>query len=39
MFQRFKARLIAELHLTVDQNETHPAALRVLALARLAPRR
>jgi hypothetical protein len=38
MFQRFKARLIAELHMTEDQNETHPAALRALALARVMPR-
>jgi hypothetical protein len=39
MFQRFRARLIAELHLPVDQNEAHPAALKVLALARVAARR
>ncbi|WP_437760724.1 DUF2169 domain-containing protein [Sorangium sp. So ce1389] len=37
MYQRFRARIIAELHLQVDQHESHPVALRVLALARVAP--
>jgi len=34
MFQRFGARLVAELQLSADQNESHPLALRVVALAR-----
>ncbi|WP_437548112.1 DUF2169 domain-containing protein [Sorangium sp. So ce367] len=38
LFQRFKARIIAEVQPQVDQYETHPAALRVLALARTLPR-
>jgi hypothetical protein len=37
MYARFRARLIAELHVQVDQQESHPAALRVLALARVTP--
>jgi hypothetical protein len=37
LYQRFKARLIAEVQLAVDQYETHPAALRVLAVGRLVP--
>ena len=37
LFQRFKARLIVEVQLAVDQYETHPAALEVAALGRLAP--
>jgi hypothetical protein len=35
MFVQFRARLLAEAHLPVDQHETAPAALRVVALARL----
>ncbi len=35
MFRRFGVRMIAELHLAADQYETHPAALRVLAMARV----
>ncbi|XXT21219.1 DUF2169 domain-containing protein [Sorangium sp. So ce429] len=37
LYARFKARLLAELQVQVDQHETHPAALRVLALARATP--
>jgi hypothetical protein len=37
LFQRFGARLIAELHLQQDQYEAHPHALRVVALARVVP--
>ena len=37
LFQRFRARLIAEVHQQIDQHESHPAALRVLALLRAAP--
>ncbi|WP_437638678.1 DUF2169 family type VI secretion system accessory protein [Sorangium sp. So ce854] len=37
MYARFKARLIAELQVQADQHESHPAALRVLALARATP--
>ena len=32
--QRFSVRLVAEGHVSTDANETHPFALRVLALAR-----
>jgi hypothetical protein len=41
MFQRFRARLIAEARPSLDQYETQPIALRVVALARLVapPRR
>lgn len=41
MFSRFRVRLIAEVGLQEDQYETHPAALRVAALARVtaAPKR
>jgi hypothetical protein len=40
-YQRLKVRLIAELHLAEDQYESHPAALKVVALARIsaAPKR
>lgn len=37
LFQRFKARVIAEVHLAVDQYESHSTSLKVAALARLAP--
>lgn len=37
LYQRFKARVIAEIHPQVDQYETHPVALRVVALARALP--
>jgi hypothetical protein len=36
MFQRLKARIIAEVHLQQDQYESHPSALRVVALARVS---
>jgi hypothetical protein len=36
MFQRLKARLIAEVHLQQDQYESHSSALRVVALARVS---
>jgi hypothetical protein len=34
MFQRLKVRLIAEAHVQQDQFESHPSALRVVALGR-----
>ena len=37
MCPRFKARLIAEAHPRQDQHETHAAALRAVALARVLP--
>lgn len=37
LYQRFRARLIVEVNLAVDQYESHAAALAVAALARLAP--
>jgi hypothetical protein len=37
LYQRFRVRIVASGHVTEDQNETHPTALRVLALARVAP--
>jgi hypothetical protein len=36
LFQRFRARLIVELYLQEDQYEPHPAALKALALGRVA---
>jgi hypothetical protein len=39
MFQRFRARFIAEVHQQADQYETHHASLRVIALARATARR
>jgi hypothetical protein len=36
MFQRLKARLIAEVHMQQDQYESHMTALRVVALARVS---
>lgn len=39
LFVKFPARLIAEALPAQDQNEQHPAALRVLALARALPGR
>lgn len=38
MFQRFRARLFAEVHVTVDQHESCGTALRVLAIARVVER-
>jgi hypothetical protein len=35
LYARFSARAIAEVHLSQDQYEPHPVALRVLALARV----
>ncbi len=37
MFSRFAARLLVEGHLQEDQFESHPNALRALALARAVP--
>jgi hypothetical protein len=37
LFQRFRARLVATCHISEDQNENHPACLKVLAFARIAP--
>jgi hypothetical protein len=39
MYQRFRARLVAEVHQQADQYETHHAALRSVAVARATPRR
>jgi hypothetical protein len=36
LYQRFKVRMIVEVHLSADQYEPHPAALRVVALGRVA---
>lgn len=36
MFQTMRVRLIAEAHLQQDQYETHPSALRVIAIGRVA---
>lgn len=38
MFQRFRARLFAEVHVTVDQHESCSTALRVVAVARVLER-
>jgi hypothetical protein len=38
LFARFRARLLGELNAQVDSDETHPCAVRVLALARVVPR-
>ena len=38
LFKRFGARVIAEVHPQQDQYESHPVALRVLAIARLVKR-
>jgi hypothetical protein len=35
MYQRFRVRLISEVHLQQDQYESHPTALRVVAFARM----
>ena len=35
MFRTFRASMVAELNVREDQYETHPAALRVLAIARV----
>jgi hypothetical protein len=34
MYPRFRVRMVVELRMATDRYETHPAALRVLALAR-----
>ncbi|MBK9261954.1 MAG: DUF2169 domain-containing protein [Polyangiaceae bacterium] len=42
MYQRFNVRMIAEVRAQLDQYETHPSALRVVALGRIlggTPRR
>jgi hypothetical protein len=36
MYQSFRVRVVAEAHLQQDQYEAHPAALRVVALGRVA---
>lgn len=38
LFTRFRVRLVAEVRIAEDQYEAHPAALRVLALARVIER-
>jgi hypothetical protein len=38
LFQRFRIRVITEVHLAVDQLETHALALKVAALARTVDR-
>jgi hypothetical protein len=35
MYPRFRVRVVAEIRLPADRHETHPAALRVLAMARV----
>ncbi|UQA62403.1 DUF2169 family type VI secretion system accessory protein [Polyangium aurulentum] len=35
MFQRFRARIIAEAHMQQDEYESHPAALKVVAVGRV----
>jgi hypothetical protein len=35
MFQRFRARLLAEVHLQQDQYESYPSALRVVGIGRV----
>jgi hypothetical protein len=35
MFQRFRARIIAEAHMQQDEYESHPAALKVIAVGRV----
>lgn len=37
LFSRFRVRILAEVRMSADRYEAHPAALKVLALARLAP--
>ncbi len=37
LYQRFPARLLAEVHLQQDQFEIHPSALKAPAVARVAP--
>ena len=37
MFQRFRARLLCEVHMQQDQYESHPVALRAVALGRVTP--
>jgi hypothetical protein len=37
LYLRFKARLIVEIHPQLDQYETSPMGLRVIALARAFP--
>lgn len=37
LYQRFPARLLAEVHLRQDQFEIHPSALKAPAVARVAP--
>ena len=39
LYQRFKGRLIAEVQQQADQYESYHASLRVVALARVTPRR
>ena len=36
MYQRFKARIFAEVHMPVDQYESYASALRVVALGRVS---
>ncbi len=38
MYQRFRVRLFGEVHLGVDQHESCPTALRVVAVARVVER-
>ncbi len=37
LYPRFKARIVVEVHLQLDPYETHQAALRGVALARVSP--
>jgi hypothetical protein len=38
LYAKFRVRLVAEVHSQVDSEESHPCALRVLAIARVVPR-
>jgi hypothetical protein len=38
LFARFRVRLVVEVNAQMDQEEQHPCALRVLAVARAVPR-
>ncbi|NUQ73411.1 MAG: DUF2169 domain-containing protein [Polyangiaceae bacterium] len=37
MYQRFRVRIVAEVHQQEDQHESHSLSLRVLALSRVTP--
>jgi hypothetical protein len=37
LFQRFRARVLVDVHMQQDQFETHPCALKVVAIGRVLP--